>query len=284
MRFRVSDGCLHAEKFSEGAFPDDSMVVVDNPFYLGENLILLLLEPEIISHVRGSVLANAHRFQKIYTHDQAILDAEPQRAVLLNFCYTTFHPEEIKLFDVSKKEYAVSSWAATKIFPGVPGHALRAQVHFNQHLFPKNFTFFRSHRPWPADQLLPDLGGNPFFHDTKVPLFEKFQFAVTIENCQASNWFSEKLIDCLLAKCIPLYFGCTNISDYFDTSGWILFSSGQELLTKTQTLTPDYYASYKTTIEKNFITALEYRDVYANIERCALNHSTVDAIPSSRPI
>ena len=274
MKFRIL-GSLDPEKFSDNAFPEGSTIVVDNPYYYGsgEILFLILLEPEVILRTRQGAIENAHRFCKIYTYDEEVIKALPEKAVPIIYTATSFVKEELALFDISKKEFAVSSWAGTKIFPGVWGHKLREILYFNHSLFPKNVTFFRSHRPFGnPPQLLPDLCGNPFFYETKAPWYQKFQFAITIENSQQKNWFSEKLLDCLVTKCIPIYCGCTNISDYFDTSGWILFSDIIELSEKIKILTPDYYSRFTKVIEENYIKAIDYAIPEVNIERCAKKH------------
>jgi hypothetical protein len=274
MKFRVI-GSLDPTKFSDDAFPEGSTVVVDSPYYQGsgEILILVLLEPEVIGRTRRGAIENAHRFYKIYTYDEEVIQALPEKAVPIIYTATSFIKEELALFDVAKKEFAVSSWAATKIFSEVKGHELRAILYFNQSLFPENFTFFRSHRPFGnPPQVLPDIRGNPFFCETKAPLFEKFQFAITIENSKQKNWFSEKLLDCLVTRCIPIYYGCTNISDYFDTSGWIIFSDMNELIEKIKNLTPDYYSRFSDVIEENYKRAIEYAVPEVNIERYAKKH------------
>jgi hypothetical protein len=74
-------------------------------------------------------------------------------------------------------------------------------------------------------------------------------------------------MDCLLTKTIPIYWGCDNIGDYFDTTGWIILEteSVEELQDKLKIVTADYYDKYKDTIEKNYNIALKYIDLYENI-------------------
>jgi hypothetical protein len=53
-------------------------------------------------------------------------------------------------------------------------------------------------------------------------------------------------MDCLLTKTILIYWGCPNISEYFDTTGWIILETEtvEELHEKGRELTPDYYHNY----------------------------------------
>ena len=103
----------------------------------------------------------------------------------------------------------------------------------------------------------------------KVVLFSDFQFSIVIENTREKNCISEKIIDCLLMKTIPIYYGCENIHDIFDTTGWIMLetteSTHKELLTKLQDVDESYYMMYKDTIEKNYVIAKKYASYSHNL-------------------
>lgn len=57
----------------------------------------------------------------------------------------------------------------------------------------------------------------------------KYQYNLAIENSRNINYFTEKLIDCFLTKTIPIYFGCPNIGDYFDTRGFFVIKDAEDL-------------------------------------------------------
>lgn len=42
-----------------------------------------------------------------------------------------------------------------------------------------------------------------------------YKYALVVENFRGTDYWSEKLTDCLLAYTLPIYSGCSNISDYF---------------------------------------------------------------------
>lgn len=48
-----------------------------------------------------------------------------------------------------------------------------------------------------------------------------YKFSVALENSHEKNYISEKFIDCLLTNTVPIYFGCTNINQYYDDRGYI---------------------------------------------------------------
>ena len=56
--------------------------------------------------------------------------------------------------------------------------------------------------------------------DDKKYLFNS-QFHIAIESTSTINYFTEKLIDALITKTVPIYWGCPNIGDFFDTRGII---------------------------------------------------------------
>ena len=45
-----------------------------------------------------------------------------------------------------------------------------------------------------------------------------YKFSIAIENCIEENYFTEKIIDCILTDTTPIYFGCPNIHNYIKTT------------------------------------------------------------------
>jgi hypothetical protein len=45
-------------------------------------------------------------------------------------------------------------------------------------------------------------------------VFLKYEKSICIENCSVENYFTEKIADCILGWCMPLYWGCSNISSF----------------------------------------------------------------------
>jgi hypothetical protein len=42
-----------------------------------------------------------------------------------------------------------------------------------------------------------------------------YEYSIVLENSQERNYWTEKLADAYLSWCIPIYWGCPNISDFF---------------------------------------------------------------------
>ncbi|NOR30919.1 MAG: hypothetical protein GQ539_07475 [Sulfitobacter sp.] len=56
-----------------------------------------------------------------------------------------------------------------------------------------------------------------------------YRFSVVIENVREPNYFTEKLVDAVLCETVPIYWGCPNIGDFFDTDGMIICETQEEL-------------------------------------------------------
>jgi hypothetical protein len=78
-------------------------------------------------------------------------------------------------------------------------------------------------------------------------------YSIVVESSSEPNYFTEKLIDCLVTKTIPIYWGCPNISEYFDTSYWI---EPQNILMFNYT--KHYYKQNINKINDNFEKAKKY--------------------------
>lgn len=48
-----------------------------------------------------------------------------------------------------------------------------------------------------------------------------YRYSISIENYHGPDYWSEKLADCFLSWTVPLYYGCTNLSDYFPEDSYI---------------------------------------------------------------
>ncbi len=142
------------------------------------------------------------------------------------------------------------------------GHSLRHETLARQNEFsiPLNFYDVYGDRSNIEDARL----GKEF-------IFGDSQFGVVIENTSHRGYFTEKILDCFLLKTIPIYWGCSNIGDYFDIDGIITFDNVDDLIYKTNQLNESYYENRKEIIEKNWKLALEYVDYEQNVVNTITN-------------
>lgn len=67
-----------------------------------------------------------------------------------------------------------------------------------------------------------DVYGNGYKPvDDKFEVLSKYKFCLAIENCVCENYWTEKIGDAFLSECIPCYYGCPNIDDYFPKNSFI---------------------------------------------------------------
>ena len=57
--------------------------------------------------------------------------------------------------------------------------------------------------------------------DDKSEALLPYRFHVVLENAQLDHYFSEKLSDCFLAGCFPIYAGCPHLEEYFPPDAYV---------------------------------------------------------------
>jgi hypothetical protein len=87
--------------------------------------------------------------------------------------------------------------------------------------------------------------------DSKLDTFKKYRYALCFENLYHPIWsqgyLTEKMIDCMVADCVPVYYGCSNIESYVPENCFIdfrQFQSFAELDHFLAGLTDDDYLRY----------------------------------------
>lgn len=254
--------------------PEPAVIIVDDHNVpLGNTIphMYLQCEPRIIHDLVSYVQENASRFHTIFTYDHDLLVACPNTRFYI-VARTWIPATYYQHIDVSIKEYKISTLAGSKCIHQSAGHLFRQVIHYHQHILSRfPITFFRSSVQFP---LLPDFGNNPFLATNtstnhKEALFHTFQFAIIIENTDQRNCFSEKLIDCLITKTIPIYYGCVNIHQFFNTSGWIILptTSVVDMYLSLERLHRSYYEEWTEVIEENYQKAIAYSDYDRNLRQ-----------------
>ncbi len=97
-------------------------------------------------------------------------------------------------------------------------------------------------------------GINPI--NSKLEGLQDYHFSIAMENGAMENYFTEKILDCMLAGTIPIYHGCTNIGDYFNLDGIITFNTKEELVNILLNINETTYKKRKDAIKENYQKAL----------------------------
>ena len=242
-------------------------IVVDHPLFQrlpGHTMIRYIgvqCEPEAVTHSRQRFIDNHKTFDTILTYDNEILKACPNA----RYCTLTnswISPSTYNNINISRKQRKISCLTGKK--KKTEGHEFRIRLYTNQTVLFFPITWFRSSRD---PKMLPAIGNNPVIGDSKDHLFLDYQFSIAIENSRQPNYFTEKLLDCLITKTIPIYWGCPNISNWFDTRGWIILetTSIDEFRLRCSRL-PDY-SQFINVINENYERAKQYANFETNIQR-----------------
>lgn len=216
--------------------------------------IFFVCEPQSVTSSKQRIINNCHKYNTILTYNTEILN-NCGNAELFEFGMSWIK----NLEETYEKRFEISFLVGGKSF--LTGHKLRHEVWLNQNsiLNPKNF-FNSSSIPFKTNINSKLLG------DKKEPLFES-QFHICIENSQEVGYFSEKLIDCLYTKTIPIYWGCPNISDYFNLDSIFVVNSIDEILNICNNLKNNTYQSKLKSINENFEKSLKFVNISERIEK-----------------
>jgi hypothetical protein len=216
------------------------------------DLLVLIqgMEPKEINNISDEVIRHHHQFDKILTSYPEVL-SQCQNAELFLYasCWILTRQDKTRanhrteyhnIFSTEKK-FLLSHVMSNKNY--LLGHQLRHQTRdiINK---PRRFELYFP----PSIEM-----------EKKYQLFENSMFHIAIENTKNVNYISEKIIDCFMSYTIPIYWGCPNIGDYFNTDGIIFFETKEELDHILNNLSEDdYFKRLEAVIENYNITNTRY--------------------------
>ena len=94
--------------------------------------------------------------------------------------------------------------------------------------------------------------------DLKTEPLADYKFSITVMNAKHDNYFTETLIDTFRCGTVPIFWGCDNIGDFFNTKGMLKFNTGPELFEILDSLSEELYLDMMPHIEENYETAKKY--------------------------
>lgn len=101
-------------------------------------------------------------------------------------------------------------------------------------------------------------GFNPM--PTKRTALSDYKYSIVIESMRLPGYFSEKIIDCMSQGTVPIYWGASDIGDYFDINGIIQFDNAFDLtdiLIEISTNEDDYQQRMEA-ISNNILSCRKY--------------------------
>ena len=219
--------------------------------------IISFQEPNEYFGLHDWVIQNKDLFNIILTQSDKVLN-NCNNAIYQPFGHTWLKPDQYNKEHEKKFQLSHLCGKLNKTY----GHSLRHETLARQNEFsiPLNFYDVYGDRSNIEDARL----GKEF-------IFGDSQFGVVIENTSHRGYFTEKILDCFLLKTIPIYWGCSNIGDYFNIDGIIPFNNVDDLVYMSNNLDEDYYSPRKEIINKNWKLALEYVDYQQNVVNTITN-------------
>ena len=214
--------------------------------------IALLTECRLIDPNRYKFIEdNSDLFDYIVTYDDQLIDKFKEKVIITPYGGTWIWPQENQKIHQKTKicSYIVSNKNYTK------DQKMRISLlqYYQKNPHDNIKLFGRGHNPLPENH---EAGE----YDGKIFALKDYAFSLVIENHIQNNYFSEKLLDCLLTGTIPIYHGCRKISEYFNMNGFILFSSEDQVKNIIENLSIEEYNKKIDVVKENYNIAKKYRD------------------------
>lgn len=141
------------------------------------------------------------------------------------------------------KQFGVSGFVSVKNDPRFDGYTLRHAILSNEYAIKIPSIVYNYRKIWQGQGQLYPVPSKEVAMD--------YMFHLAIENCRERYYFTEKLIDCLASRVVPLYFGDPSIGSVFKTEGFIILKQ-DDAIDQINALTEEDYTSRLEAIEKNF--------------------------------
>jgi hypothetical protein len=217
--------------------------------------IALLLEPTSVCLGIYEAYDCLDQFDYIYTYDDRLLNHRRLGHKCIAYTHgDSWLPESV--WTASHPKSKLCSMLASEK-NGTIGHKIRHRV-YNDQKDNKNIDFYGNIC-------------NRHIDDKTIALGD-YYFSIIIENCCQDDYFSEKLLDCIATKTIPIYFGTRRLYKYFNDDGIISFNSIKELYDILSYIHPDninnivnHYNQLLPAIEENWVLAHKYRSIDCSI-------------------
>jgi hypothetical protein len=227
-----------------------------DPVRPGVFRFIAILEP--FDSLKNSMIRYFRKYKNCYnyilTYHQDILDNFPNSMVSVT--PTTW----VRDYEPEKKEFNVSSVFGNKhlslYLPGLEGYNVRWELFTRREEIKIDKMFYLS-----SSSPIPDINYEEhlILKDLKTPMFDS-QFHIAIENTnKIKNAFSEKLIDCFHTRTIPIYYGPSNIGDFFNAKGIFIVNSVDDIINVCNGLNENTYDSLRDVIEENYNISLNYK-------------------------
>ena len=210
-------------------------------------LSLMIVEPAAL-HARHMDKARRHhgRFHRVLTCNPALLAAIPNG---LDFIFGSTWVPEWRTADLTKTKM-LSLIASAK--RDLPGHRLRHEM----------VDWLRA-----EGQDADVMGGGYVPFDRKADGLAPYRYSLVIENVRERGYFTEKLVDALLCRTVPIYWGAPDIAEHFDPAGLMICESRADMEAAARAMSVEDYAARAAALAANQTRAAEFADTEARAAR-----------------
>lgn len=210
----------------------DELATTKFPFFFprAKRVALLKESPNITNTL--NIRALRDNFDLVLTHSAKLLrDLENSKLVYFRSNWVQRDPNWSDSIEKSK----LVSFVGNASRSSTPGYRFRQDV----------FDYLKE------SHSIDMFGIDSHYIEYKTQGLTDYRFSVAMENAKEDYYFTEKLIDCILQKTIPIYYGCPSIGDIFDADGILQFSSINELDDILNDLSVHLYNSKLAAVERN---------------------------------
>lgn len=229
--------------------------------------ILFILEPPVVNPFNYAKLVRFF-FSKIYTWKDNLVDNKKY----FKFNYPKSSKGlKTKIIPFKKKKFLVlmnSNWVPFLPFKLLSlstkelySQRIRAIEFFDKHHSSEFDLFGKGWNKPEKYSLKQKLFGyktyktyrGEFKGKDKYSILSKFKYALCFENSEVTGYISEKIVDCFKAKCVPIYYGATNIKKFIPANCYIearRFDNYDSLYNHLKKITEKEYDEYINNIQK----------------------------------
>lgn len=189
----------------------DAVVVLNHVtaparFHCSPDNVWALMQEPYIGGVFDWIMEGHKQYGRVFTHHppsgskrEKYIRCQPAVPWHVNRSY-----DQLKLLNVTGKRKDLS-WITSNLNV-FPGH--RVRMDFLEFLKIRNLRM--------------DLYGKGInFIEDKWDGLAPYRYSLAIENSSGPDYWTEKIADCFLTWTVPIYYGCTNLEEYFPTASFI---------------------------------------------------------------
>ncbi|MBU1097695.1 MAG: glycosyltransferase [Bacteroidetes bacterium] len=233
-------------------FPNNGDPLAKKVFATDKPKFLIINESKIITPINWHPLYLQH-FTKVFTYNDDVVDNK--KYFKLNYAFDL--PENFSI-DNNKREKFCSMIVSNK--GNSNEYSLYSErincIKWFEENAPEKFDLFG--QGWNSIDY-PSYKGSV---KSKFETYQNYKFAICYENVKDVNGYvTEKIVDSLLAGCIPVYLGAANIAEHIPESCFIdkrKYGTYKELLEHLYSLTDSDILEYQNNIKKFFISKESY--------------------------